>query len=440
MRNKLFILTGALFVMLCAATAALADLQITARTTMNGQPLGETTTYLKGSRKRSEQRFGGMQGMSIATIYQCDLRRMLMINDRARKYTVTMLNETGAPVMTENAGAIPGSPAETRRGGIVNYVVTITDTGERQKMFGFEARHLKVSTSVEPGPGACAEKTRYEYDGWYIDLDVNMACDANAGGGVAAASPASGGCQDQIRFKYSGGGGKLGYLLKGTMTFYDASGKQTQTMMTEVTDLKTTPLDASLFDVPAGYTKANSPAELYGAPSGYGAGVGSNPTSDLADESEATGATEAKRPGTIRIGVVSIGNRAGASVSTQALREQLIGTLSDSNLEAVALNAASPAELEQEAKQKQCDFILYTDITVLKQSKAGKVGGLLGRAAGVGSAEASTESRLDFRLVAPGSMSPQLQSSATAKEEGDQASLAAALEQEAEAVKARVQR
>ena len=81
-------------------------------------------------------------------------------------------------------------------------------------------------------------------------------------------------------------------------------------------------------------------------------------------------------------------------------------------------------------------------ISSLKQASAGrKMGGLLGRAAGVGSMGVDkSESRVDLRLIPVGSSSPQLESSATAKEEGDEASVGTALEREARMVIAGVRK
>ena len=105
------------------------------------------------------------------------------------------------------------------------------------------------------------------------------------------------------------------------------------------------------------------------------------------------------------------------------------------------LNATSPAEADAEAKAKQCDFVLYTDISALKLSAAKKIGGLLGRATGVGSGGADkTESKLDFKLFAVGDSSPRLQSSAAGKEEGDDASAGAAIDIEAKQVSAAVKK
>jgi hypothetical protein len=145
-----------------------------------------------------------------------------------------------------------------------------------------------------------------------------------------------------------------------------------------------------------------------------------------------------KPAGTIRIGVVGINNRTSESVDPSSLREKLISSLTGSGVDAVAIYGQSPSEVTSEAKQKDCDFVLYTDVTNLLQSQSNKVGGFLGRAAGVGSLVKSRyESQVDFRLLPTGGDSPILQSKANAKEEGDAGvAVKSALDREAKAVMA----
>jgi hypothetical protein len=144
-----------------------------------------------------------------------------------------------------------------------------------------------------------------------------------------------------------------------------------------------------------------------------------------------------KQPGTIRVGVVQINNMSDRPVSTDALRQRLVSGIEGSGVDAVPLNATSQAAAEAEAKARQCDFILYTDISSLKISASKKLGGILGRAAGVTGVDKS-DARVNFKLFAVGESSPRIQSSAAGKEEGDQASVGMALDSEARAVSAAV--
>src|SRR5207248_6426600 len=137
--------------------------------------------------------------------------------------------------------------------------------------------------------------------------------------------------------------------------------------------------------------------------------------------------------GRVRVGVVDFNNKTKTSVSTDSWRQQLIAALTSNGVDAIALNASSPSEAVTEAQAKQCAYILHTDISILKAASAGKkIGGLLGRATGVGSSDAGkNEAKLDFRLVATATSSPIAQSSASAKEDTQDATVAEAIQNEA---------
>jgi hypothetical protein len=170
------------------------------------------------------------------------------------------------------------------------------------------------------------------------------------------------------------------------------------------------------------------------SPSG-GDTAGSGMSGAVSSAAAAAGA-DAKKPGTIRVGVVGLENRTSESFDGESLRQRLIGGIRGGNIDAVAIYSKAPSEVTSEAKQKGCDFVLYTDVTDLKQSSANKMGGLLGRAAGVGGmVKQRFESTIDFRLLATGSETPQLQSKSNAKEDGDaNASIGSAIDREAKMV------
>jgi hypothetical protein len=331
-------------------------------------------------------------------------------------------------------------------------------------MFGYTARHIKTTTVMDAPAEACNPgHMEMESDGWYIDFAAGgPSCDVDRPAPPPTRGPRPD-CADQVRFRTTGSG-RLGFPVTVTTRFKmagaqgdDDTDAETSAMMSnamsstlEVTDISTVALDPALFDVPAGYTQAASIEELYSSPvgtfgvgggiSGGGMPPGARPPSDEGQNVAAMNGMQVpslgpKRPGMIRVGVAYINNRAGATVSLASLRERLTGLISDSNVEAVALNAIDPAASEADAKAKDCDFILYTDLSALKQSAAGKMGGMFGRVTGVGGME-KYESRVDFRLVPAGGSAPSLESNATAKEDGADASVGAALEREAKAVTA----
>jgi hypothetical protein len=450
---------GAIIMLLCVSTAAFADLKITRKSGASSYS-GQSTVYIKGARERTEMQ-------TITTIRQCDLKRTIQLNDRARKYVIVPDSE-GMAATPAPAPTTPQGPKTTRRGAVVTHTVNITDTGERKQMFGYTARHIKTSTVMDAPAEACNPgHIEMESDGWYIDFAAagGPACDVDR----PTPPPTRGtrpDCADQVRYRTTGSG-RLGFPVMVTtkMKMGGAQGgdeddaevaammSNAMTATLEVTEISTVTLDPSLFDVPAGYTQAASMQELYSPSAGvsgmagppvYSGGMppGARPPVDAgqsmgAMNGSAMSATKPKQPGMIRVGVAGISNRAGGSVSLGSLRERLVGSISDSNVEAVALDASDPTAADAEAKAKDCDFVLYTDLSALKQSAASKVGGMFGRVAGVGTPGSEKyESRVDFRLVATGGSAPSLESNATAKEEGADASVGAALEREAKAVNA----
>src|SRR5437660_6155937 len=108
------------------------DFKITIKTIMAGMPT-QSTTMIKGLRERSETNMsmGGMN-MSQVSITQCDLRRTIQINDRARKYMISPMDsdESTASTTGTDAAAMSGP---SKRGGVVTMSVNTTDTGERKE-------------------------------------------------------------------------------------------------------------------------------------------------------------------------------------------------------------------------------------------------------------------------------------------------------------------
>ena len=452
MSSKAFNLACACALLLCAAASARADLRIKQRTTMQGQTF-ESDVAIKGQRQRTEQQLGPMKNISIL---QCDARRMLNISEATRKYTVTSFVAESAEAANTAAAPARPAPGAARRGGVVTYVITMTDTGERKQVFGFTARRIKTVMKSEASPDACnTEPFHYESDGWYIDFEFNFDCLNNQ----QAATPNYGGaqpeCQDRIRYRRVGAA-KLGYPVQVTTSFFK-DGKVQFTQTTEVIELSRATLDAALFDVPAGYTEARDARELYD-PSAMAAAMQAQSRDDDDDDKSGAGASGAstpsapgaaaspasvgaKRAGVVRIGVIPPSNKTDKQVGIDELRAQLVAALTGGNVEAVALEANSPGGMEAEARTKECDFLLYTDIVSLKQSAASKIGGFLGRATGASDAKAKHEARVEFSLVAAGSSAPLLESNATAKEDGTaDAAVASALRREAQLVAAKVRK
>ena len=218
----------ALVISLGAATAALGDIKIKTKTNMAGQA-AEGATYIKGSRQRTSQSFGAAYSMD--TLYQCDLKRMIQLNDRAKKYMVSPLVTETTSSAAGKAQPGPAQPATTQRGGVVTYTTTITDTGERKNFFGYNARHLKTVMTVDSTPNACSPvRMRIETDGWYIDFEYDLSC-ASEGQYAQRGYGARPDCQDEVRSRRVGTA-KLGYAVLVTTTIYDENGRVTSTSNT----------------------------------------------------------------------------------------------------------------------------------------------------------------------------------------------------------------
>jgi hypothetical protein len=310
-------------------------------------------------------------------------------------------------------------------------------------MFGFTARHLKRTMMSESSPDACQnQQMKMETDGWYINLEYGLSC-GSARPPQMGGRPAPQGCRDRYQFKRTGPV-NLGYPLMETTTMYGPDGSVQFTMSKEVTELSRQTLDAALFDVPAGYSEARSQQEMYSRPSmAEMQEMGRQQESQSSSRESSMSRPPATANTKVKIGVVEFNNKAKATVSTDSLRNQLIATLNGwQGIDAITLNASSPSEAAVEAKTKGCVYILYTDISTLKTASAGKkIGGLLGRATGVGSGDTGkSEAKLDFRLVPAGGSSPTVQSSASSKEDSQEASIGAVIQSEAKAVAAAVGR
>lgn len=410
-----------------------ADIKISYRSTTSGQAF-ESTTMIKGSRERSEMNTGS--GMDLITITQCDLKRTVQISERVKKYVITPMNTVEAspqPATTTPVGVQPPS----RRGGVVTYTSTATDTGERKEMFGFTARHIKTSLTIQSSPDACnPTNQKMETDGWYIDLSFGIDCDLGQAQ-IATRPTAMGGCRDRVQFNRQGVA-RTGYPLSETTTMYGPDGRVMFSTTKEVVELSRAPLDAALFDVPAGYVEARDTQELYAVPSmAEMMSQANQDESQVAANDTGTAApTGTKAAGVLRVGVVTINNKTNKAVSIDALRQRLVGNIESAGLDAVPLNAISQMEAEIEAKAKQCDFILYTDITSMKTSK---LGGMFGRVTGVEGA-GKTEAKLEYKLFAVGESAPRLQMSATSKQEGEEESVGTAIDTEAKQVSAAVKK
>ncbi|HQU82373.1 MAG TPA: DUF4412 domain-containing protein [Pyrinomonadaceae bacterium] len=375
---------------LSLATTAFADVKIKSKQTMSGQSY-ENTTYIKGKRQRTET----MSGMMI-NITQCDLHRGVQINPNTKTYIINQYEtETTAATKPTNVK----SDGVVRAGGTVTTTVTVKDTGERKQMFGFQAKHLIITMETVSSPDACNKNnSKMQMDGWYIDAEFVLDCDTNQ---YRSYNPqtAKGGCQDKYSMKQNGTA-KRGYPVYEKMTMFDENGKESMSIVNEVVELSKATLNAELFDVPQGYKEVSDASQMYAA-SNYGnmssssSSTSNSPSMSLPNTgkstssgmnmpttSSANSAVGPKKAGTVRIGVSVKAGSVGEGITSADLAAAVQNTLSEylkgTKVEIVVLDAKLQTLLENEAKQKDCDFVLTA--TVSHKKGGGGFGGMLGQA------------------------------------------------------------
>ena len=351
------------------------DVKIRQRISSGNSPGSEMLLYIKGQRMRNEM--GGNVGFT--TILQCDLKRTLTLNEKTKTYLVSSTDGMNtAGVVGDGGPAAPAPPAQNEppRGGVVNVVNTITDTGERKEMFGFTARRIKTSMVKNASPDACDKDAKVETDGWYIDFQYAFECPGQTQKHQAPAYRPQPGCKDDVRAKTIGTA-KLGFPLLVTTTIYQPDGR-TSSMTQEVLELSRETLSASLFDIPEGYTVAKDMQQLYGMGAATSA---SNVPTETKPATSSRESSITKKPGVIRIGLLlpSVKTSAGNEAQTaEALRNNFARHLNGPGVEVVTLSARQPSQAIEEARQGQCDYVLSASMTV----KKGGGGSMFGRAIG----------------------------------------------------------
>lgn len=369
-----------LLAILTVTGSVFADTKVKIRQTMSGQTY-ENTTYIKGKRQRAEQNMGAMQ---MVTITQCDLKRSLQIMPVSKTYLVNSWETSPAVPATTTTKTVS---APTTKGGVVTTTVTIKDTGERKKMFGYEARHLIITMDTQSSPDACNKtKTKMETDGWYIDATFGIDCEMERYASYSAKN-STGGCQDKYEMKQVGTE-RRGYPLYEKMTMFNENGEESFSTVSEVLELSKATLEDSLFDVPEGYREVKNAAEMYqtasysnSSSSSNSSNYGSNNSQSMSlPKTNATTSTEvgAKKEGTVRIGlsgvkVNAVGEGLNGNDLAAAIQNSLSEYLKGTKVELVQLEAKLASAIAEEAKSKECDYVLFA--TVSHKKGGGGFGG-----------------------------------------------------------------
>ena len=221
--------------------------------------------------------------------------------------------------------------------------------------------------------------------------------------------------------------------------------------------LATAPLDASLFEMPAGCKVVSNYQELLnisGMAAGMMGGRGMPPAAAApppASEPEpppppAPAETPApaaapKSSGVVRVGVVKINDKSEQYLPLENLRINLMSEVTLRQMEAVPLDADGDPSIAAEAASKNCDYILYTDAN---QVKAPDSGGIVLPAAlkGVSLDKTKYQALLAITIYRVGKPLPELRQAPLAAD-GDQMgvnAVMAAFEKEADKVAEQVKK
>ena len=348
---------------------AFADVRVKQKVTTSGQAM-ESTRSIKGSRERTETKIEMADPEAaafmpqIATITQCDLRRNVRVNDRARLYMVEpFATAADTTPVTRTTPEPTRRTTTTRQGGTITITYSVRDTGERKMMFGLQARHLITTNEMESSADSCngPSKTKMEYDGWYVDFSAEFNCPQATPEVPRSPRADRPDCTDRFITK-GGAAARLGFLLEGTMKMFAPDGSVQMTQTTETLELSRSPLDIGLFDIPVGYREVTSTQDLYAIqmPS---AGIPSSSNRRPAAATPANPAGPAAKSVAVNI------NLTGVQPTTRAEAEQYIrGKIAERGLRAVTGTG---------------DYVLSLDFRQVNESAAGKIGGIFGKVTGV---------------------------------------------------------
>jgi hypothetical protein len=206
--------------------------------------------YLKGSRQRTETvlaKPAGTDAINSAGIWQCDEKRTFFLNQRDKIYNSSVIEDRSELLKRARPVSLP-----QMSGAEVIITIDSVDTGERRQFEHYTARHVKVKTTFEPGPGASIPASLEQTDGWYIDLP-GFRCEEQPSRGFAFVFGSSGNRRDRLQVKWLGKSPR-GYPIEETSV--KTASADTTVSKTELLEISEAPLSPSLFELPKGYSQA----------------------------------------------------------------------------------------------------------------------------------------------------------------------------------------
>jgi len=239
------------------------DLKITTRRTIDlpNSTVETEIIYLKGARQRREWiaefalSIPSLRVRRHASITQCDERRQMLLNEESQTYVDSPIEDMAEHVRLARLRA-RRHPQPEANGPEVKIVFDSVDTGERRQMGRYVARHVITTTRTEPAPGASTRASKVVQDGWYVDVP-HAGCEDSGDRStfttfILASGP--GKPLDHIVVEQRGTA-RRGYAIEETSRSKSESGTL-GTSRIELVEFSEAPLDAALFDLPAGYRPA----------------------------------------------------------------------------------------------------------------------------------------------------------------------------------------
>jgi hypothetical protein len=438
--------------MLAAVIAQAQDLHIKKSITVGGNFVSTSETSIKGARERTVTQTPS--GTTI-NLRQCDLRRTLTLNEQAQAYLVTpdaqdenaakaaaLATGTAAPesvggkiVVTSTVTdtgerkTMYGFPARHLKVKVVQEPSQDACTQVRQtfEIDGWFADLSKerascetVAPPVQQGSGChdtvIVRRTGSGKPGYPLQQNITMP--TPDGGTVTVTQQISELTKQEAPAELFDV--PSGYRQVQSLAELNAAAPQAQVaqsgmapqmqtgttqagaaqMSANAAEMKTTMLAGMMNPAagPAAQMKANAMAQqmlgMMGGQMGPGMmGPGQQARGNQVAAPQALGP---KAPGKIRIGVappeaqVGQGNNAGADYSTP-IRNAEVALMSGPAIEIAALDSHIAIQLQAEAQQKQCDYVLFSNVAVKHSSGGGfgkfaKFGGVAASLTPVGAA------------------------------------------------------
>ncbi len=215
------------------------------------------TTTISDTRTRHDD------GKGNSVIVQCDLKRIVEIDDNAKTYSVVnfddMMNAMTAAMRNAQANAGGSPPPKINGSGNMTFSFSEKPDSQTQTIAGMTAHHaVDTITMTSTGTGDCPNASMsMTSDVWYAASPIKMECPMKLPSFSPQGGPGGNPCMQSMAIQMNNARAAQSRIPLKTTTSIPM-GPMTINTTAEVTSIKTIPYDASFFDVPAGYTKVDA--------------------------------------------------------------------------------------------------------------------------------------------------------------------------------------